>query len=159
MQCCGVQFLKINMIQNIMLQFNSFTAQNDKFLCLEPEPESARTLGFRSRYRSRQKKVAAPQHWKNVSTHSKQRCAYTWTADHSATSCRWWWWSIARLQHVGTCWRCITRMPRCGVEFQSAIVVLVSTRQVNIWGAQKLLRGQGLQMIWGAWPRRSVRFR
>ena len=65
MQCCGVQFLKINMIQNIMLQFNSFTAQNDKFLCLEPEPESARTLGFRSR---------CPQHWVQKGGNINQCC-------------------------------------------------------------------------------------
>ena len=35
----SVQFIKINMIQYIMLKFYFFTAQNYKFLCLEPKSE------------------------------------------------------------------------------------------------------------------------
>ena len=58
-----VQFIKLNIIHNILLQFNFCTAQNYKFLCLELEPPffvwsrsrpnligvSSGTLGFRSR--------------------------------------------------------------------------------------------------------------
>ena len=79
----SVQFIKINMIQNIMLQLNFFTAQNDKFLCLEPAPPGAPFFVWsRSRCQSRlrdlglpeqepvpepPKKVAAPQRRKILS--------------------------------------------------------------------------------------------
>ena len=36
------------MIQNIMLQFNFFTAQNDNFLCLEPESKPPILSGARA---------------------------------------------------------------------------------------------------------------
>ena len=69
----SVQFIKINMIQNITLQSNFITAQNDKFLCLKPESEPPIFVWSRSRLRNLGLpepepliKVAAPQHCKRL---------------------------------------------------------------------------------------------